>query len=69
MAMRNPWPSSATRFSAGTRTLSKWTAAVGWLAQPILRSWPPNERPLVSRSTTKVETPLAPAPPDLAITT
>ena len=69
MAMRNPSPSSPTRLAAGTRQSSKLTIAVGWAFQPIFRSWAPNVRPGVSFSTTKVETPLAPASPERAITT
>ena len=63
MAMRKPSPSAPTRLAAGTRQSSKFTWAVGWAFQPILRSGAPKLSPGVPFSTTRAETPLAPSPP------
>ena len=41
IAMRKPSPSLPSRWSAGTRTLSKLMVRVGWLFQPILCSFLP----------------------------
>ena len=69
MAKRKPSPSSPMRFSTGTRAESKLTMAVGWLRQPIFRSGAPKLRPGVSFSTTRAETPRAPASPVRTMTT
>jgi hypothetical protein len=45
MAILKPCPSPPTMLAAGTRTLSRLTAAVGWLRQPILSSSLPKLRP------------------------
>jgi hypothetical protein len=68
MAMRNPSPSRPIRFAAGTRQSSKMTAAVGWLFQPSFFSFLPNLSPGVPFSTSRHDTPPAPAPPVRHIT-
>ena len=63
MAMRKPSPSAPMRLATGTRQSSKITSAVGWLFQPILRSFLPKERPGVPFSTTRQEMPFGPSSP------
>ncbi len=45
MAILNPCPGCPTMLLAGTRTPSRFTAAVGWQRHPILCSAAPNDRP------------------------
>ena len=68
---RKPLPSSPTRFSAGTRTLSKKIGVLGAPRKPILRSWRPKVMPgIFFGSTMKALMPSAPGPsPVRAITT
>ena len=57
---------------SGTRILTERETTLrshGWLFQPSLFSCLPKDRPGVPFSTTRVETPLAPAPPVRSITT
>jgi hypothetical protein len=44
---RKPLPSSPTRFSTGTRTLSRKIGVFGAPRQPIFRSWRPNVMPFI----------------------
>src|SRR6201993_4961169 len=72
MAMPKPAPSPSAPpsiASAGTRTPSRITCAVGWACQPIFSSWAPKLSPSVPFSTTKAEMPRGPSPPVRAITT
>ena len=69
MAILKPSPSAPSRFATGTRAPSKITMAVGWLFQPSFCSCLPKESPGVSLGTTRVEMPLAPAPPVRHMTT
>ena len=71
MAMVKPLPrpsSPPMRRSAGTRTPSNMTCAVGWLRQPIFFSFGPKDRPGVPLSTRNAEMPLAPSAPVRAMT-
>ena len=71
IAMPKPVPSPSAPpsiASAGTRTPSKTTCAVGWAFQPILCSLAPKLSPGVSFSTTNAEMPRGPSPPVRAIT-
>lgn len=56
MAILNPSPSLLIKFSAGMRTLSKVTKAVGWIVHPIFYYFLPNDTPLASPGTMKAET-------------
>ena len=72
IAMPKPVPSPSAPpsiASAGTRTPSKITCAVGWAFQPIFCSSAPKLSPGVSFSTTNAEMPRGPSPPVRAITT
>ena len=53
IATLKPLPSSPRRWSSGTRTLSKKTAAVELALSPILSSWGPVLTPGMSRVTMK----------------
>ncbi len=72
IAMPNPAPSPSAPpsiASAGTRTPSRITWAVGWACQPIFSSGAPKLSPALSFSMTNAEMPRGPSPPVLAITT
>ena len=60
IATLKPSPSWPSRFSAGTRTLSKITSQIWAPCWPIFFSGLPTERPGRLRSTKKAETPPAP---------
>ena len=61
MALK-PRPSSPIRLAAGTRTSSKYSAAVSDAHQPILASGV-RVKPARPRSISSSETPAAPGPP------
>src|ERR687888_453328 len=58
MAISKPWPSSPTRFSAGTSTFSKKSSPVEPAQMPSLFSVSAVVNPRIPRSTTKAEMPL-----------
>ena len=58
MAISNPWPSSPTRFSAGTSTFSKKSSPVEPAQMPSLFSVSCVVTPFQPRSTTNAEIPL-----------
>lgn len=55
IAILNPEPSVPIKFSAGTRTLSKVTKAVGWIVQPIFYYFLPYSMPFDLPSTMNAE--------------
>jgi hypothetical protein len=59
MAILNPEPSVPIMFSAGTRTLSKVTKAVGWIVHPIFYYFLPYSMPFDLPSTIKADTSVA----------
>ncbi len=73
IAMPKPPPSPSVPpsiASAGTRTPSRTTCAVGWAFQPIFSSWAPKLSPAVPFSTMNAEMPRGPlGSPVRAITT
>ncbi len=72
IAIPKPPPSPSappSMASAGTRTPSSITWAVGWAFQPIFSSWAPKLSPGVPFSTMNAEMPRGPLAPVRAITT